>query len=221
MEFDITGLFQYIIRIMPQMMEGVKNSLLYYFGSIWMVIPIGVIFGILKASGPKPIRGLLGIYTWAWRGTPLLLQLMIATFGLRFLGIFIPDFWAVSIAFALNMSAYITEIMRAAIQSVDKGQYEACKALSIPRIRTIYRIIIPQSIRIAIPPACSEAINLVKDIALISIIGLQDITRVATQIGGRDKTFSPFIIAFLLYLFLSTFFVKLFAAIEKKVTSYD
>jgi len=218
---DIGGFFTYIIGVMPQMMVGIGNTMKIYFIAILPALPLGVLCGIGKAVGPKPLRSLLGVYTWAWRGTPLLLQLMIAIFGLPMLGIKIPDYLIVSIAFALNMGAYITEIMRAAIQSVDKGQYEACSALSIPYWRTMFRVIIPQSIRIAIPPACSEAINLVKDIAIVAIIGLQDITRVTQQIGFRDKTFSPFVIAFLAYLLLTTVFVKLFGALEKKSTSYD
>ena len=99
------------------------------------------------------MRWLLNIYTWAWRGTPLLLQLMIVKFGLPYLGINIPEFYGATLVFALNTSAYVTEIMRGAIQSIDRGQYEAAKALGIPYWTTMFRIVLPQAFRIALPSA--------------------------------------------------------------------
>jgi polar amino acid transport system permease protein len=119
------------------------------------------------------------------------------------------------------MGAYITEIMRAAIGSVDRGQYEACRVLGIPYWRTIFRIIIPQSIRIALPPACGEAINLLKDAAVISIISMQDIVRVSNQITTRDKTIIPYIYACAIYLALTSVLVKLFGRLERLFTAYD
>ena len=211
----------YVISVLPQIWVGVVNTLKVYFLAILPVLPLGVLFGIAKVMGPKPIRWLLNVYTWAWRGTPLLLQLFIAKFGFPYIGINIPVFWAVVGVFTLNMTAYITEIMRAAIQSVDKGQYEACKALGIPYTKTMLRIIIPQSFRIALPPACSEAINLIKDTALICVIGMQDMVRVAGQIVTRDHTLIAYVIVFVIYLGLTSLMVFLFGKLEKRVTQYD
>jgi polar amino acid transport system permease protein len=131
------------------------------------------------------------------------------------------DFPGAVWVFALNMGAYITEIMRAAVGSVDRGQYEACRVLGIPYWQMIFRVVIPQSIRIAIPPACSEAINLLKDAAVISIISMQDIVRVSNQITTRDKTIIPYIYAFAIYLALTSLLVKLFNMLEKRYTAYD
>ena len=211
----------YVISVLPQIWVGVVNTLKVYFLAILPVLPLGVLFGIAKVMGPKPIRWLLNVYTWAWRGTPLLLQLFIAKFGFPYIGINIPVFWAVVGVFTLNMTAYITEIMRAAIQSVDKGQYEACKALGIPYTKTMLRIIIPQSFRIALPPACFEAINLINDTALICVIGMQDMVRVAGQIVTRDHTLIAYVIVFVIYLGLTSLMVFLFGKLEKRVTQYD
>ncbi|NLF80153.1 MAG: amino acid ABC transporter permease [Clostridia bacterium] len=211
----------YILSILPQLWVGVANSLKMYFAAILPVLPLGIIFAIAKVAGPKPLRWLLDIYTWAWRGTPLLLQLMIVICGFPFIGIRLPGFIAAAGVFTLNMAAYITEIMRAAINSVDKGQYEACRALGIPYWTMMLRTILPQSFRIALPPACSEAINLIKDTALIAVIGMQDISRVAFQVVNRDHRLAAYIVAFCIYLALTSLLVYIFKRLEKRFTAYD
>jgi len=203
------------------MLVGVTGTLQVYFGAIFPALLMGVIFAVFKIAGPAPVRWTLSFYTWAWRGVPLLLQLMIMKYGLLPLLGMQDDFPGAVWVFALNMGAYITEIMRAAITSVDRGQYEACRALGIPYWKMMYRIIIPQSIRIAVPPTCSEAINLLKDAAVISVISMQDIVRVANQITSRDKTIIPYVYAFAIYLALTSILVKLFGVIERRVTAYD
>jgi polar amino acid transport system permease protein len=213
---------EYVIRIAPQMLIGVRGTVQVYFGAIFPALAMGVAFAVAKAAGPKPIRALLGVYTWAWRGIPLLLQLMIMKYGLpMLLGAGMSDFVGAIWVFALNMAAYITEILRTAIQSVDRGQYEACRALCMPYWRTMFRVVIPQSIRIALPPACSEAINLIKDTAVISVISMQDIVRVTNQITARDKTVIPYFFAFAVYLLLTSALVRGFSLLEKKFTAYD
>jgi len=209
------------MRISPQMFVGVAGTLQVYVGAIFPALLAGVFFAIAKTAGPAPMRWLLNIYTWAWRGVPLLLQLMIMKYGILPLIGARDDFPGAVWVFTLNMGAYITEIMRAAIGSVDRGQYEACRVLGISYWRMMFRVIIPQSIRIALPPACSEAINLLKDAAVISIISMQDIVRVSNQITTRDKTIIPYIYAFVIYLALTSLLVKLFNTLEKRYTAYD
>jgi polar amino acid transport system permease protein len=211
----------YTLSILPQLWVGVANTFKMYFVAILPVLPLGIIFAIAKVAGPKPVRWLLDIYTWAWRGTPLLLQLMIAIYGFPYIGLKLPAFIAAAGVFTLNMAAYVTEIMRAAINSVDRGQYEACRALGIPYWKMMLRIILPQSIRIALPPACSEAINLIKDTALIAVISMQDISRVAFQLVTRDHRLEAYIIAFCIYLILTSLLVYLFKRLEKRFTAYD
>jgi len=203
------------------MLVGVAETLRVYFSAIFPALLIGVFFAIAKTAGPLPVRWALNAYTWAWRGVPLLLQLMIMKYGILPLIGAREDYIGAVWVFALNMAAYVTEIMRAAIGSVDRGQFEACRALGIPYWRMMFRIIIPQSIRIAIPPACSEAINLLKDAAVISIISMQDIVRVSNQITTRDKTIIPYIYAFVIYLALTSLLVKLFGVLERRFTAYD
>jgi polar amino acid transport system permease protein len=203
------------------MLIGLGTTLKIYFCSCIFVIPLSVLFAVLKLTAPKPVRWLLNIYTWAWRGTPLLLQLLIAVYGLPMFGIFIPKFICACMVFCLNMTAYVTEIMRAAISSVDKGQYEACQVLGISRLRTMIRVIIPQSIRIAIPPTCSEMINLIKDTALVTIISLMDLVRTVTVIADRDFNIIAYVIAFIMFLLMTSVLIRLFGLLEKKAMAYD
>ena len=212
---------EYSLSIMPQVWIGIVNTLKMYFAAILPVLPLGIILAIAKVAGPKPLRWLLDVYTWAWRGTPLLLQLMIVIYGFPYLGIKLPAFFAAAGVFTLNMAAYVTEIMRAAIQSVDRGQFEACRVLGIPYWKMMIRIILPQSIRIALPPLCSESINLIKDTALICVISMQDISRVAFQIVSRDHRLEAYLIAFGIYLLLTSLLVLLSRHLEKRFTAYD
>ncbi len=215
-------LFNYILTIMPMMLTGLVTTLHMYFWSAIFVIPLAIFFAFLKVSGPRPIRWILNVYTWAWRGTPLLLQLMVAIFGLPTIGINISNKFAVAaVVFCLNNTAYVTEIMRSAIESVDKGQYEACQVLGFSRVWTILRVIIPQSIRIALPPTCSMMINLIKDMALVNIISLMDLTRSAYIISNRDSTISPYVIAFIMFLLITSVLIKLFGVLEKRAMRYD
>lgn len=183
-------------------------------------IPLGVLVAVGKISSVKPLRALLSLYTWAFRGTPLLLQLFFTYFGLPVMGIRLEPLTAASIAFTINYSAYLAEIFRAGIESIDKGQFEAAKALGMSYGQTMMKIIIPQAVRNVIPAVCNESINLIKDTALIAAIGIGDLLRAAKEIVTRDFTITPFMIAAVIYLFITSILVTVFRNIEKKYSVY-
>jgi len=204
------------------MIPGVQGTLGMYGCAIAPGLLLGFLFAFAKVAGPAPVRALLSVYTWAWRGTPLLMQLLVMQFGVPILtGARVNVFGGAVAVFALNMAAYVTEIMRAAIESVDPGQQEACRALCIPYWPMMLRVVIPQSVRIALPPACSEAINLIKDTAMISILSMQDIVRVAYQITTREKTLLPYVYALAIYLALTSALVRVFGALERRFTAHE
>lgn len=129
------------------------------------------------------------------RGTPLMLQLLFVYFALPMIGIRLPDIAAALLAFSLNYAAYFAEIFRAGIQSVDKGQYEAAKALGMNYPQMMRHVILPQVIRIVLPPVSNETINLVKDTSLIYILAMNDLLRVARSIVQREFDMTPFLVA--------------------------
>lgn len=150
------------------------------------------------------------------RGTPLMLQLLFVYFALPMIGIRLPDIAAALLAFSLNYAAYFAEIFRAGIQSVDKGQYEAAKALGMNYPQMMRHIILPQVIRIVLPPVSNETINLVKDTSLIYILAMNDLLRVARSIVQREFDMTPFLVAAIFYLFMTFILTWGFKKLEAK-----
>lgn len=207
---DVTG---FIIK------GGVISLQLFVIVAVCSVI-LGGLVAVGKISSIKPLKVLLSLYTWIFRGTPLLLQLFFTYFGLPVIGIRLDPLAAASIAFTINYGAYLAEIFRSGIESVDKGQFEAAKALGMSYGQTMIKIVIPQAIRNVIPAVCNESINLIKDTALVAAIGIGDLLRAAKEIVTQDFTITPFMIAAVIYLFIAAIIVLIFRNIEKRYSVY-
>ena len=212
---------EYVLKISPFILSGLKLTAKIYAATIVFALPLGILAAVGKVKGPRILKKILFLYTWIWRGTPLLLQLFFMFYGLPIIGLRFSPFVAATITYTLNSGAYLTEIFRGGIESIDKGQYEAAKTLGLSYPQTMRRIIIPQTVRRVLPPTCSEAVNLVKETALLAVIGLPDLLRIATQIFTRDFNIIPFIVAFVLYLIVSSVLVKVFGKLEKKYSIYE
>ncbi|MDD3839987.1 MAG: amino acid ABC transporter permease [Clostridia bacterium] len=212
----------YIIKTTLFLLEGSLVTLQLYAITAILSVPIGIICALGKTSKSRVLKNILEIYTWLFRGTPLLLQIFFVYYGLPTLGFPpLPRFLAASITFVLNYAAYLTEIYRAGIESIDKGQYEAAKALGMTYPQTMVRIIIPQTIKRVLPPTANEAINLVKDSALVTVIAMPDLLRNAKVVVTRDFTIMPFIIAAIFYLIFTSVVVFVFRKLEKKYSIYE
>lgn len=194
---DITSWLPHFLFII----QGTIVTLEYSIIAVFFGLIIGTILAICKVVDKKAIRVFAIFYTSIFRGTPLLIQLSIIYWGLPgILGIKLNVFVAGIIAFSLNSGAYVSEIIRAGINAVDKGQFEAAKALGIPPILRIKDIILPQAIRKILPSLINELINLIKESALISIIGGMDLMRRAQIVSAETYSyFAPMIIAALTY----------------------
>ncbi len=212
---------QYVIDSSAFILKGSVLTVKLYFVTILFSIPLGIILALMKISKFRLMRISIGFYTWVFRGTPLLLQLFFVYYGLPIFGISLSDFTAASLTFVINYSAYLTEIYRAGIESIDKGQYEASKALNMNYFQTMKRIILPQVVRRTIPPTCNEAITLVKDTALVVVIGMGDLLRSAKELFARDFAITPFAIAAIVYLLMTTVIVYFFRKIEIKYSIYE
>lgn len=191
-----------------------------FFLTLVMCLPLGTVMGIARVSKFKPLQWFMEFYVWIFRGTPLLLQLLFVYFGLMTIGIRLERFTAALLAFVLNYSAYLAEIIRAGIQSIDKGQYEAADVLGLTRFQTMTNIILPQVFKRVIPPIGNEVINLVKDSALIYVLAISELLRVAKTAVMRDETFIPFIIAAVFYLFMTAVVQQFFKWVEHKFDYY-
>ncbi|MEF9952153.1 MAG: amino acid ABC transporter permease [Clostridium sp.] len=202
--------------------EGLALTLAVFVVTLITSVPLGLLVALGKVFGSKPVKLFLEFYTWVFRGTPLLLQLFFAYFGLSGIGIVMEPFTAAAITFALNYAAYLGEIFRAGIESIDKGQYEAAQVLGMNKVQTMRRIILPQTIKRVLPPLCNEAITLIKDTALLAALALGDILRATNQIANRDGgSIVPYAIAAVIYLILTYGVVYVFGRFEKKLSVYE
>lgn len=198
-------------------LEGMKLTVNLYIITMLFSLPLGVIFSLGRVSKSNLLNNSIQIYTWIFRGTPLLLQLFFIYYGLPVFGIILSPFTAASITFIINYTAYFCEIFRGSILGIDKGQYEAARVLGMNYYQTMRRIIIPQALVTALSPLSNEAISLIKDTSLVSAIGMAEILRNSKEIVTRDFSITPFIVCAVLYLLLSSIVVIFFKKIEKKV----
>ncbi len=211
---------EYLLLLLPGMLKGTSVTLQLFFLTLIMALPLGIILAIARLSKFKPLNIFMQIYIWVFRGTPLLLQLLFVYFGLSIVGIKFDRFTAAVIAFVLNYGAYLAEIYRAGIQSIDIGQYEAADVLGLNRYQTMTKIILPQVFKRVLPPISNEVINLVKDTALIYAIGITELLRVAKNDAVRDFSFTPFIVAAAFYLIMTGVIQQFFKWLESKYDYY-
>ncbi|HPI91816.1 MAG TPA: amino acid ABC transporter permease [Deltaproteobacteria bacterium] len=186
------------------------------------ISPVGGLFIAMgRISRLQVLSGLFWCYIWIFRGTPLLLQLFFIYYGLPSLGITLDPFPAAVLGLGLNYSAYLAEIMRGAIESIDAGQMEAAKSLGMSYWQAMRRIIIPQTYKRLVPPVGNEFIALIKDTALVSTIAMVELMRAANQI--YSATFNVFILfqAALVYLVLTSIFTVSFRKLEDRLGVYE
>lgn len=210
-----------LLNTILQMLEGSEITLEIFFITLVIALPLGMLAALGRLSKLRPFSAFMEFYIWLMRGTPLMLQLLFVYFALPMIGIRLPDIAAALLAFTLNYAAYFAEIFRAGIQSVPKGQYEAAKTLGMNYTQTMRRIILPQVIRIVLPPVSNETINLVKDTSLIYILAMNDLLRVARTIVQREFDMTPFLIAGVFYLAMTFVLTWMFKRLEAYYGKYD
>lgn len=211
----------YISTISLYILQGAIISIKIYVITIIFSIPLGMLCAMGKLSKFRPLVWFLEGYTWIFRGTPLLLQLFFVYYGLPTLGLDLSKEMAAYVTFIINYGAYFTEIFRAGIQSIDKGQYEAAKALGMNYRQTMKSIIIPQAVKMVLPPTGNEAVTLIKDTALCSVIALNDILKNAKAMVSKHASIEGFIVAAVLYLIMTFVIINVFKYIERKFNYYN
>ena len=198
------------------MLDGAKVTLTIFFVTLALALPLGLLATLMRISGIKPLSLLMEFYIWLMRGTPLMLQLLFVYFALPMVGIMLPDIFAALLAFSLNYAAYFAEIFRAGINAVPKGQYEAAKALGLNYRLMMRHVVLPQMLRVVLPPVANETINLVKDTSLIYILAMNDLLRVARTIVQREFDMTPFVIAAVFYLAMTFVLTWIFKKLEAR-----
>jgi len=208
-------------EVFPVLLKGSLMTLELTVISVVLGSLLGMGTALLKLSKNKLIATVAGFYTWLFRGTPMLLQLFVFYYGLPFVGIKFTPFQAALIGLSLNSGAYMAEIIRGGILSVDKGQFEACKSLGFTYFDTMKRVVLPQTFKIIIPSVGNEFITMLKDTSLVSAIAMEEVMRSAQLLYA--STFKPmevFFITACLYLLMTTIFTTVFSHYEKKLSVY-
>lgn len=213
--------FTYLSNITLPMLQGMVITLSVFAVTIVCSLPLGFMFTLMARSRIKPIKSLAKGYIYVVRGTPLLLQIMFVYFGLPLLPVvgdylIFGRFTAACLAFCMNYAAYFAEIFRGGLLAIDKGQYEAAKVLGLTKLETMIRVVIPQMIRVCLPAISNETITLVKDTALVTVIGVAEILHYAKTAVNRDGDTFAFLVAAALYLLINFVITMVFKKLETK-----
>jgi polar amino acid transport system permease protein len=230
-EWDVVAEYFFSDRVLRGLLLTLELTV------IAMVIgtALGIVLAIMRLSPSPVIAGVSSSYIWFFRGTPLLVQLIFwfnlaalypqlgfgIPFGLQFVSVdansFITPFLAAVLALGLNQGAYMSEIVRAGLLSVDDGQTEAAQALGMNRLMTLRRIILPQAMRVIIPPTGNETISMLKTTSLVSVISVTELLR-ATQLiyAANYKTIPLLIVASIWYLLFTSLLTLIQMQIERR-----
>lgn len=228
--------FSFLNRYWSFYLIGAKNTVLLALIAVVIGAALGLLLAICRISKSRILRFVSTAYVEFVRGTPLLVQLFIIYYGLQAVGIRFPDipvmtaildinfsdFMSGVITMGLNSAAYVCEIFRSGIQSVDKGQMEAGRSLGLSYGQTLQKIIVPQAIRNVLPALGNEFVVVIKESSIVSIIGIADLMYKANTVRGNTfQPFAPLLVAALVYFLLTFTLSKLLAYIEKRMRNHD
>lgn len=221
--------FSSMIKWLPTFLDGtiltvVLSLMVVFIGSL-----IGLAATLMKRSRFKAINLIAGFYTQVIRGTPLLLQLYIWLYALPLIGIKLPtiaalgqygsrEFLTAVVALSINSGAYVCELLRGGLDSIDKGQMEAGRSLGLSQSQTMKFIIIPQAVKVILPGLCNEFIQMIKESSIVSVVGVFDVMYTQNIVKAATyKTFEPLVIIAIIYLILTTILTSFMGLIERKM----
>lgn len=207
-----------IVHYFPFLLKGALLTLEISIFSLLFGLILGLLAALCVLSRNMLLQWPARFYVWLIRSTPLLVQLFIIYFGLPQFGLNLSPFWSGVLALALNTGAYNAETIRAGILSVPNGQFEAARSLGMSAGKTMRRIILPQAVRLIIPPLGNNFVILIKDTSLVSTITLVELTLTAQRlIGSTYKPFEMYLMAALLYAVLTTGATLLLRQLERRM----
>ncbi|WP_274627033.1 amino acid ABC transporter permease [Arvimicrobium flavum] len=207
---------QVMLSAFPALMRGLFNTLLLGLMSIGIGVPAGLLVSLVRLYAPKPIRLLAIVYIDIFRAMPILVVLILIYYALPFVGIRLSSWSSAVLAFSLVLAAYSAEVFRSGIESIPKGQFEAAQALGLPFVLTLRKVVLPQAIRLVIPPTTSNCVSMFKDTSLASAVALPELLKEANDAQALYANPSPLIGAALVYLAFLWPMVRLVGYIEKR-----
>jgi polar amino acid transport system permease protein len=187
-------------RAFPILLSGLANTILLGLAAIVFGGIGGVLICLMRLYAPRPFRFVAIIYIDLLRAMPVLVVLILIYYALPFVGIVFSSFVAAAIALSMVLAAYTAEVVRAGIQAVPRGQFDASAALGLSFWLTMRKVIMPQAIRIVIPPHASNCVSIIKDTSLASVVAMSDLLKQATDAQALFANPTPLIVAALIYI---------------------
>lgn len=213
---------QLALDSVPFLLKGAYYTVILSLGGMFFGLLLGFGLALMRLSSLKLLSWTARVYVSFFRGTPLLVQLFMIYYGLPQLGLELDPLPAALIGFSLNMAAYACEILRAAIGSIDRGQWEAAASIGMTRGQAMRRAILPQAARTALPPLGNSFISLVKDTALAATIQVPELFRQAQLITARTfEIFTMYLAAALIYWVLASILAHFQNRLEARVNRHD
>ena len=205
-----------LLSSLPLLMTGLWVTVQLGLASIIAGLVLGLAVSLLRIYGPAPLATIAKIYIDVFRSIPILVLLILVYYALPFVGVRLTSFWAAWLSLTLVSGAYTAEIFRAGIEAIPKGQFEASQALGLGYRHMMVDVVLPQAIRIVIPPLTNNCINVIKDTALASVVAMPDLLKQATQAQALAANPTPLIGAALIYLVLLWPLVALVSRLERR-----
>jgi polar amino acid transport system permease protein len=205
-----------MISAFPQLLRGLWMTIALGVVSILIGVTGGLIVSLIRLYAPKPLQLLMIAYIDIMRAMPMLVVLILIYYALPFVGVSFSAWWSAILGFSIVLAAYSAEVFRSGIESVPRGQFEAAAALGIPFLITLYKVVLPQAVRIVIPPTTSNCVSMFKDTSLASTVALPELLKEGQNAQGFYANPSPLIMAALIYVILLWPMVRLVSVLEKK-----
>ncbi len=207
-----------VLTKIPILLEGCVVTLQISFFALLLGMIFGIAGALCRISANRALNSLAFMYVWVIRGTPVMVQLFILYFGLPQLGIKLPSMVAGVLGLAINTGAYVTEIIRAGIQAVDKGQMEAALSVGMSFRQAMVRIIGPQATKICIPPLVNQFIMTLKNSSIASLVTITELFRTGEQIIYTTfRSFEVYMAVAVLYLLMNSVFMIIADRLERKM----
>lgn len=204
------------VQTLPLLLSGLSTTLLLGIVSILLGLVLGLGLALARLYGSAALRWPTIAYIDVFRAIPILVLLVVVYYALPFVGIRLSPFASATTAISMVSGAYTAEIFRAGIEAVPKGQFEAARALGLKAWQTLLKVVLPQAIKVVIPPLTSNAINVMKDTALASVVAMPDLLKQATQAQALAANPTPLIAAAAIYIIMLLPLVRLVGWFETK-----
>jgi His/Glu/Gln/Arg/opine family amino acid ABC transporter permease subunit len=209
--------FPMMREVLPFLLKGALWTIIFSASSEIMGILFGLTTAIIRVTKVKVLSQIAVIYVDLFRGTPLLMQIIFVYYALPYVGINLPAPLAGIVALSINSGAYVSEIFRAGIESIDKGQTEAARSLGMSYMQTMRYVVIPQTMKRVLPPLTNEFVALIKDSSLLSVIAISELMRTAKEMMTWKMNPSSLTAAAILYLIITIPLTRLVSYLEKKM----